>query len=117
MNGWYWKNRLDRDDLITFAGIWRNTGSATILVPMLFFWIGGAVCGAIVVFRLKEVNDDTIVTLLSLGCGAFLTIAGFLHTGMAVASVAHSTLKKLDDLELRLAALEQKTLPDPPIAP
>jgi len=121
MGSSYLKKNLDMDHLTTFARLWPTFGGLSTFILWLFIWssggVCGVVCGAIVLFQLQNVNArPTLTIVLSLGCGALLAIATFLFVGMAVTSVAYSTLKKLETLELRLASIEQKTPPNLPVA-
>ena len=107
MGGWPWSNYLAKDNLALFARLWQKMAMRMTLVWFLFFLVGGG-CWFTGMCHLRKLPDDwmTFVLLCALLSSAAFGLAALLYAGIAVASVAHSTQKRLAELENRLAKLE-----------
>ena len=110
---WSWSNYLAKDDLYTFTRLWQKMGLLGTIVWFCFFLVGG-VSWFIGIFNLDQTPAPATTALLCalLSSSAFV-LAAFIYAGLAVASVAHSTQRRLNALEERLAKLEPTVIKIP----
>jgi len=110
MGGWAWSNYVTKDNLPMFARLWNKMALRMTIVWFLFFLVGG-VCWFTGILSLGKLPDSpmTFVLLCGLLSSAAFGLAAFICAGTAVAAVAHSTQRRLDELENRLRKLEPAT--------
>lgn len=104
---WYWSNYLERDELPNFADLWQGMGMIGTFV-WFFFLLVGAACFFIGIFFLNQLPDSpsTYIAICALLGSAAFGMFACIFGGMAVSAIAHSTQRRLMQLEARLAKLE-----------
>jgi hypothetical protein len=111
---WYWSNYLENDDIAIYARLWQKMGMLGTFV-WFFFLLMGTVCWFVAMFQLDKLPHSPVTNVLL--CALLSSIAfglfASLYAGLAVASLAHNTQRRLTDLEERLAKLEPTVIKSP----
>ena len=98
--------QLVMDHLGGFAQLWLKMNFMSLW--FLFFFLLGGVGWFVGLLSLRSIPEDrtTFVVICSLFSAAGFGLASLFYTGMAVASVALSTQRRLKRLERRVRRLE-----------
>ena len=107
MAKWYWKNYRQRDNVASFAGLWDRWGLLLSMCLIFFLLAGlGTFFGALAYCQglADQVSAPLVLAMLS---GSSLAMAGVFYGGIAAASIAHTTNRRMRMLEERIRRLEE----------